>query len=134
MVEDGDKKDDEKLEFDSTGQAVAYISLDQARVLALQHARDNRDVYGRRYAQRDLVWEELNAEESEDYYRVTLSYRPTRGFQGEPGVEQFTIYKSGPIRLRRILDEPQPHRKLGLPLALAGVAVVVAAGRASGGR
>ena len=50
-------------------------------MLALQHARDNRDVYGRRYAQRDLVWEELNAEESEDYYRVTLSYRPTRVFK-----------------------------------------------------
>ena len=75
------KKDDEKVELDSTGQAVSYISLDQARVLALQHARDNRDVYGRRYAQRDLVWEELNAEESEDYYRVTLSYRPTRVFK-----------------------------------------------------
>ena len=134
MAEEQDKKDDEKVELDSTGQAVAYKSLDQARVLVLQHARDNRDVYGRRYAQRDLVWEELNAEESEDYYRVTLSYRPTPGFQGEPGVEQFTIYKSGPIRLRRILGEPQPHRKLGLPLALAGVAVVVAAGRASGGR
>ena len=72
MVENADKKDDEKLEFDSMGQAVAYISLDQARVLALEHARDNRDFYGRRYALRDLVWEELNAEESEDYYRVTL--------------------------------------------------------------
>ena len=134
MAEDAGKNDDGKVELDYTGQAVSYISLDQARVLVMEHARDNRDVYGRRYAQRDLVWEELNAEESEDYYRVTLSYRPTRGFQGEPGVEQFTIYKSGPIRLRRILGEPQPHRKLGLPLALVGVAVVVAAGRASGGR
>ena len=41
MAEEQDKKDDEKIEFDSAGQAVAYISLDQARVLALQHARDN---------------------------------------------------------------------------------------------
>ena len=38
MVEDEDKKDDEKVELDSTGQAVAYISLDQARVLAMEHA------------------------------------------------------------------------------------------------
>ena len=81
MAEDAGKNDDGKVELDSTGQAAAYISLEQARVLALQHARDNRDVYGRRYAQRDLVWEELNAEESEDYYRVTLSYRPTRVFK-----------------------------------------------------
>ena len=99
MAEEQDKKDDEKLEFDSTGQAAAYISLDQARVLALQHARDNREFYGRRYARRDLVWGELDAEESEDYYRVTLSYRPTRGFQGEPGVEQFTIYKLSLIHI-----------------------------------
>ena len=42
MVEDGDKKDDDKLEFDSTGQAVAYISLDQARVLAIEHDRATR--------------------------------------------------------------------------------------------
>ena len=35
MVEDSDKEDEVKLEFDSAGQAIAYISLDQARVLAL---------------------------------------------------------------------------------------------------
>ena len=42
MAEDAGKKDDRKVELDSTGQAVAYISLDQVRVLALQYARDNR--------------------------------------------------------------------------------------------
>ena len=30
MVEDTDKRDEPKLEFDSAGQAVAYISVDQA--------------------------------------------------------------------------------------------------------
>ena len=54
MAEEQDKKDDEKLEFDSAGQPVAYISLDQARVLALQYASDNREFYGR-YADRELV-------------------------------------------------------------------------------
>jgi hypothetical protein len=39
MVDDPDKKDDEKLEFDSTGQGVAYISLDQTLVLALQYGQ-----------------------------------------------------------------------------------------------
>ena len=48
MPEDGqqgepEKKDEEKLEFTSEGETYGYISLDQARVLALQHARDNRD-------------------------------------------------------------------------------------------
>ena len=66
MAEEQDKKDDEKVELDSTGQAVAYISLDQARVLALRYAHDNRDFYGR-YSDRELVWEVVGAEETEDY-------------------------------------------------------------------
>jgi len=37
-----DKEDEPKLEFDSAGQTLGYISLDQARVLAMEHARDNR--------------------------------------------------------------------------------------------
>ena len=61
MVADSDKEDEVKLEFDSAGQAIAYISLDQARVLALQHARDNREFYGR-YAGQELVWAEPGAE------------------------------------------------------------------------
>ena len=77
MTADPEKKDDDKPEIDSMGQAIGYISLDQARALALQYARDNRDFYGRRYASRELVGEELTAEESEDYYRVTLLCRPT---------------------------------------------------------
>ena len=43
MVEGQDKQDEPKLEFDSAGQAIAHLSLDQARVLALSHARDNRE-------------------------------------------------------------------------------------------
>ena len=69
MAENREKKDDDKLEFDSTGQAIGYISLDQARVLAMEHARDNRDFYGR-YAGTELVWEVISADETEDYYEV----------------------------------------------------------------
>ena len=96
-MEDEGKKEEEKFEFDSAGQALAYISLDQARVMALQHARDNRDFYGSRYANGELVWEVLSADQTEDYYEVKLSYRPALGFRGRPGVEQFTIDKAGPI-------------------------------------
>ncbi len=42
-----DNKDEPELKFDSAGQAIAYISLDQARVLLLRHARDNRDFHER---------------------------------------------------------------------------------------
>ena len=57
MAEEQDKKDDEKLEFDWAGQAVAYISLDQARVLAMRHARENTGFYGELYGQQELAWE-----------------------------------------------------------------------------
>ena len=44
MAEDQSKQDEEKIEFDSAGQALGYISLDQTRVLALRHARNNLSV------------------------------------------------------------------------------------------
>ena len=132
MVEDTSKNDQEKLEFDSTGQALAYISLDQARVLALRHARDNRDFYGRRYARRDLVWEVVGAEETEDYYEVRLSYRPARGFRGQPGVEQFTIDKTGPIEFRQILNEPVEPRRLSRRSIQVVLVLVIAMAAAAG--
>jgi len=127
MAEDQEKKDEEKLEFTAEGEAIAYISLDQARVLALRHARDNRDFYGR-YANQELVWQELSAEESEDFYRVMLSYRPTRLFRGRSGVELFTIDKAGPIEFRQILKEPRPAWKS--PILLSVIAMVGVAGAA----
>ena len=133
MPEDEDQKDEPKLEFDSAGQAIAYISLDQARVLALQHARDNREFYGRRYRRRELVWEELGAEESEDYYRIRLSYRPAQRFRGEPGVEQFTIDKVGPIEFRQIVSHPVELRRRGLLYAVATLGILIIAGGATGG-
>ena len=135
MAEEQDKKDDGKLEFDSAGQPLAYISLDQARVLAMRTARENTDFYGR-YAARELVWHELSAEESEDYYRIQLSYRPSRGFRGQPGVEQFTIDKAGPVELREILSQPQPSRRaayvIGLAIVLAATGATIGGLFASG--
>ena len=108
MVEGEGKKEEEKLDFDSTGQAIGYISLDQARVLALQHARDNRDIYGR-YANRELVWEVVGEEETEDYYEVKLSYRPAGNFRAA-GVEQFTIDKMGRLSFGKSSLSPSHHR------------------------
>ena len=56
MLDDEDKPDEEKFDFTPEGEVLAYISLDRARVLAMEHARDNRDFYGRRYARRDSSW------------------------------------------------------------------------------
>ena len=91
MVGEEDEPQEDKFEFDSAGQVVEYISLDQARVVALRYARDNQDFYGGRYARCELAWEEISAEEGEDYYRVRLSFRPAQRFRGEAGAELLTI-------------------------------------------
>ena len=122
MAQDG--KDEDKLEFTPEGETLGYISLDQARVLALQHARDHREIY-ERYADAELVWEVVSAEATEDFYEVRLSYRSTRDFRGRPGVEQFTIDKTGPIEIRQLVSEPRPSdaRSLGIVVLVAIVAV-----------
>ena len=39
MVDEEGKNEDNKFEFDSAGETVGYISLDQVCVLALHHGR-----------------------------------------------------------------------------------------------
>ena len=108
-------------------------------MLAVQNAGDNPDFYGPDYAHVELVREVVSAEEGEDYYRVRLSYRPVRGFAGEPGLELFTIDKAGPVTLRQLIKEPRRRRPVwlftGVGLAVAVgvvVAVLFAAGVLSG--
>ena len=55
-----DGKQEEKFDFNPEGESLGYISLDQARVLALQHARNNRELYGR-YSDAELVWDVVSA-------------------------------------------------------------------------
>ena len=98
MSEDFEKKEEEeKLEFTAEGEALGYISLDQARVLALRTARDEPDFYGPVYSQRNLIREVLESQEGEDYYQIRLSYRPADRFNGTAGAELFTIDKLGGI-------------------------------------
>ena len=122
--EEGTKKEEEKFEFDSAGEVVGYISMEQARVLATRHARENTDFYGRHYTGRGLLWELVSEQEGEDYYFIRLSFRPAGRFRGEPGVEQFTIDKTGAIELREILSEPSPRGRPVLMAAVAGLVIV----------
>ena len=48
MAED-QGKEEEKFDFTSEGEAVGYISLDQARLLAMQTARETPGAYGSQY-------------------------------------------------------------------------------------
>ena len=81
MAEDQENKED-KIDFTLDAQAVGYISLEQARVLAIRHARDNMDFYGPRYSGINLVWEVISQEDGEEYYDIRLSFRP-RAASGE---------------------------------------------------
>ncbi len=72
-----DYNDETKIDkFDEFGEEIGgYISLDQASVAAINHARNNSDFYGGRYSRRQLTWEVLSVEDGgEDYYYVSLSW------------------------------------------------------------
>ena len=103
--------------------------MEQARDIALSHARDDQGFYGGRWSKRPLAWSVLLAEEREDAYYVRLSYQPAQKFSGEPGVEAFIISKTGEVRSRSILSEPKG--KGGIPgcglVAAFGLFVVMAA-------
>ena len=45
------KQDIDKLDFTSDGETFGYISLDQARILALRLAREDISVYGEQYSE-----------------------------------------------------------------------------------
>lgn len=130
MVEDDDKKEEEKFDFTREGETLGYISLEQARVQAMEHAQGDPSFYGRRYRGVTLAHQVVDAQEGEDYYDIKLSFRPAGRFQGEPGIEQFIIDKVGSVRVRQILDEPsdlgQPARRRPPLLLLSAVGVVLA--------
>ena len=75
MAED-QGKEEEKFEFTGEGEAVNYISLAQARLLAMQTAGETPGNYGRRYQNVPMVFESVEDSENEDYYVVTLALRP----------------------------------------------------------
>jgi len=123
---DEEDKEEGKLAFTSEGEDLGYVSLDQARVLAVQHARDNRGYYGRAYGKKELVWEVIGADESEDYYDVRLSYRIAGTTRGNPGIEQFTIDKVGAIELRQILNRPSKQWVTPVALSVLVLGIITA--------
>jgi sugar lactone lactonase YvrE len=129
MAEDEAKKED-KFDFTSAGEASGYISLDQARVLAMRTARETPGAYGRRFRRMPMAFEVVSDEENEDYYVVTLSFRPQGIFAGAPGQEQFFIEKEGAVAHRQVLDLPRPEgrrRPPTVPVVIGLAAIVVVA-------
>ena len=109
MAED-QGKEEEKFEFTGEGEAVNYRSLAQARLLAMQTARESPGEYGSQYQGVSMAFEVVVAVEEEDYYTITLSFRPQGDFLGSPGQEQFFIEKTGVIARRHVSGLPEPER------------------------
>ena len=121
MAED-QGKEEEKFDFTSEGEG--YISLDEARVLAIRTASQTPGVRSRRYRDVLMAFEVVSATEDEETYDIVLSYRPQGDFTGTPGQEHFIIGKHGEIILRQVWSTPKEPGGLPiLPISI-GVAVV----------
>lgn len=112
----------DSFEIDDSGEAPNYISLDQARILAMQVASNEPGNYGQSLAGINMAFEVVSQEETEDYYAVTLSFRPEGNFKGTPGEEQFFIEKVGEVAYRQVLALPRiGQRRKGRVLTLVAI-------------
>jgi sugar lactone lactonase YvrE len=124
-------KEEEK--FDFTPEGEGYISLDEARVLAMRTAVETPGNYGSAYQGVDMFFEVVEATETDDFYYVTLSFRPQGNFDGTPGQEQFVVGKEGTISVRQVHSFPAQtltspvgtERRGGLPLIPVAVGLVL---------
>ena len=103
MAEDNGKEEEK---FDFTSEGEGYISLDEARVLAMRTAVDSPGDYGSQYQGVTMVFDVVEATETDDHYTVILSVRPQGNFDGTPGQEQFVVGKDGTIAVRQVLSLP----------------------------
>jgi len=96
----------EEAKFDFTSEGEGYISLAEARVLAVRTAVETPGDYGRQYRSVPMVFEVAESGEDDDFYTVVLSVRPQGNFDGTPGQEQFVVGKEGTIAVRQVLSTP----------------------------
>ncbi|MEE3006013.1 MAG: hypothetical protein VX638_11270 [Chloroflexota bacterium] len=113
------------VDFDGAGETRRHLSLEQAKILALETARNDPANYGRRFAALQMVFQVIKQEEEDDGYFVTLSFQPEGDFPGKPGLERFFIEKQGTVTGRgQIHFHWKPLTVLGAVVALAVAAVV----------
>jgi hypothetical protein len=121
----GEINKEDKFDFTDEGEVLGYVSLEEARILAMRTARDEPGNYGY-LSDVGMVYEVLVQEEREDYYEITMSFRPEGNFAGTVGREQFFIDKQGSVAYRQVLAAPKPKRALlAVPLAVGLVLVAI---------
>ena len=123
MAEDQSKKEEEKFEVNAEGENLGHISLEQARVLAMERAREAPGAYGSSNKDVLMAFEVVVTEQTEDHYIVTLSFRPLGEFKGLRGQEQFFIEKEGNVAHRQVLV--LPRRQFRFPVVRVAISLVV---------
>jgi len=68
MVEDEGKQEEDKFEFTAEAEAQGYISLNQARVLAMRTARETPGLYVRWLRRAPMAFEVVQADDTEHHY------------------------------------------------------------------
>ena len=96
-------------EFDSAGEAIGYVSLDQAVLQALRLARQDEGGHLQRLGWDEITWTEASSEQREDFYRVVLHFRPpSRDVADEQtGEEEFVFDLTGNLEFRQVLVWPE---------------------------
>jgi hypothetical protein len=79
------------------------------RVFKRCPAREAPGEYGR-LSKSPMFFEVIEANETEDFYEVTLSFRPQGEFTGTPGQEIFFIGKDGQLEHRQVKSLPYEER------------------------
>ena len=120
MAEDNGKEEEK---FDFTAEGEGYISLGEARVLAVRTAVESPGNYGRQYQHAAMAFEVVESGEEDDHYNISLSFRPQGNFAGTPGQEQFVIGKDGSIAVRQVLSSPV-RKGGGFPILPVAIGLV----------
>ncbi len=108
-----------KEEFDSAGEAIGYVSEDQAMISARRLAAADEGRYKNRLGWNEITWTELSSETRKDSYRIILQFRrPARGLQEEQtGEEEFVFNLLGELQFRQVLAWPTEAVQAGVPAA-----------------
>ena len=85
MVDEEGKKEDKFDEFDDTGEALGYISLEQARVLAMRTAREEPGSYGSENEGVEMAFSVLEEQEGEERGDLKKGARRTERIRDSKG-------------------------------------------------
>ena len=108
MAEDDVNKED-KFEFTSDGEALGYIGLDQAVLLARQSSRQLDDEIRQRLNWATVVWETSYSDQREDSYQIVLRFRPPvrRLEEEQTGEVEFLFSLVGELIDQQVIAWPE---------------------------